>query len=342
MLNAVVGFAAGATEETTDALQHAYALCRDEARARGIDLYDFGTDVTVQDIERVRVALGIERWNVSGTSYGTTVAMTLAARHPETVRTLVLDSLYPPDPVPPWSVNVAKARHLFFAACAADAACNAAHPDLQRRYDESLASLADASFIIPMPDRLHLPGNQLGISASLFELMVANLIYYRPAYPALRTFITLVHDRHEGGTGPIVANLLDGFSSLDLALHASVECRDRSRFHAPPPPNAANLDRGELFEVCRSWSDPGPPPLIPIGSNIPTLILDGAFDPVSRPDLTRHIGSEIGRRSQWVLFEGIGHSVRTNSACAVRIVSHFISEPDTMTDTACAAVAPTP
>jgi len=46
--------------------------------------------VTVEDFEWVRRALGIKQWNVYGESCGTTVAMTLAATHPDAVRSLVL------------------------------------------------------------------------------------------------------------------------------------------------------------------------------------------------------------------------------------------------------------
>src|SRR5215470_8667647 len=95
----------------------AYRACHDQAIDRGFDLSNFGTTVTAEDFEWVRQALGIERWNVYGESYGTTVAMTLATLHPDTVRSLVLDSIYPPDPVPLWSNIVNDARDAFFAHC---------------------------------------------------------------------------------------------------------------------------------------------------------------------------------------------------------------------------------
>jgi pimeloyl-ACP methyl ester carboxylesterase len=107
-----------ATDPSDDALakrRSVYAACRAEATARGFDMRDFGTSVTVADFEWVRRALGIERWNVYGESYGTTVAMTLVALHPETVRAAVLDSLYLPDPRPMQSTNVADALDAFGA-----------------------------------------------------------------------------------------------------------------------------------------------------------------------------------------------------------------------------------
>jgi pimeloyl-ACP methyl ester carboxylesterase len=74
-----------ATNPSDDALAKRRAVCaacRAEATEHGFDLKDFGTSVTGADFEWVRRALRIERWNVYGESYGTTVAMTLVARHP--------------------------------------------------------------------------------------------------------------------------------------------------------------------------------------------------------------------------------------------------------------------
>jgi proline iminopeptidase len=44
----------------------------------------------VADVERLRVHLGIERWLVFGTSWGSTLALAYAERHPASVGALVL------------------------------------------------------------------------------------------------------------------------------------------------------------------------------------------------------------------------------------------------------------
>ncbi|KMO15348.1 prolyl aminopeptidase [Methylobacterium indicum] len=48
------------------------------------------TSALIADIEAVRAHLGIERWLVSGVSWGTTLALAYAQRHPERVTALVL------------------------------------------------------------------------------------------------------------------------------------------------------------------------------------------------------------------------------------------------------------
>jgi proline iminopeptidase len=48
----------------------------------------------VEDIERIRAHLGIERWHLFGGSWGSTLALLYAQRHPERVRAMVLRGLF--------------------------------------------------------------------------------------------------------------------------------------------------------------------------------------------------------------------------------------------------------
>lgn len=197
MLDAAVAVAIDATETAQTSRRAVYAACRNEAAARGLDLRHFGTTVTVKDFEWVRQALGIARWNVYGKSYGTTVAMTLAAQHPGTVRSVVLDSVYPPDPmIPSRSIKAAEARDAFFASCNRDKACAAAFPDLAGLYRETLDQIGRASLSVPAPPQLRRPDDRLPLTASLFELLIGRLVYSTtPAWLSRRVANVLRH-RH--------------------------------------------------------------------------------------------------------------------------------------------------
>ena len=48
----------------------------------------------VEDVERLRMHLGIDRWIVSGGSWGTTLALAYALRHPDSCRGLVLRGVF--------------------------------------------------------------------------------------------------------------------------------------------------------------------------------------------------------------------------------------------------------
>jgi proline iminopeptidase len=63
------------------------------ASGPGADLSTNTTDHLVADIERLRQYLGIERWVVVGASWGVTLALVYAQRHPERVRGMVLGAV---------------------------------------------------------------------------------------------------------------------------------------------------------------------------------------------------------------------------------------------------------
>jgi pimeloyl-ACP methyl ester carboxylesterase len=327
-----------AADEAADAMvkrRAAYIACRDQAIRRGIDLADFGTRVTVEDFEWVRKALGIERWNVYGESYGTAVAMTLVALHPDSVRSAVLDSIYPPDPVPPWSTVVSDARDAFFAHCARDEACSASFPDLAGTYRETLKRLDRTPLIVDLPPQLQQPGDQARITAPLFEVLVSRLLYFPTAYPSLPRVIQSVHDGDARGLGTLVASEVAAAKTGNRATHAAVECRDRPDFRNPLPAGANVLDRTQLYGVCERWSDLGPAPLVPLGASVPTLVLAGQFDPVARPSVSRHVAELIGRNARWVEFPLVGHNVRHFSPCGARIAADFIDNPRQAPDLSC-------
>ena len=235
-----------AVEDSADAMlkrRAAYTTCRDQAIGRGIDLADFGTSVTVEDFEWVRKALGIERWNVYGESYGTAVAMTLVALHPDAIRSAVLDSIYLPDSVPLWSRVVSDARDAFFAHCARDEACAASFPDLARTYRETLDRLDRTPLIVSVPAQLHQPNDQARITAPLFEILISRLLYFPTAYPTLPRIIQSVHDGDARGLGNLIASEMAAATMENRATNAAVECRDRPHFRnslpAPTSPTSA-------------------------------------------------------------------------------------------------------
>ena len=172
-----------------------FQACRIEILASGIDLADFGTTITVEDFETVRRALGIARWNVFGVSYGTTVAMTLLALHPEPIRAAVLDSVYPPDPIlPSWSQTAARARDAYLAACATLEGCRGMYPDLTEDFRAALARLAVTPISIGVPHGMNQPGDHAPLTPALFSFVVDRLTYYPSFYPSLPRLIAATRD----------------------------------------------------------------------------------------------------------------------------------------------------
>jgi pimeloyl-ACP methyl ester carboxylesterase len=340
LLDADIAIAADNTADAMAERRAAYMTCRAAAILGGTDLAGFGTRITVEDFEWVRRALGIASWNVYGESYGTTVAMTLVALHPGAVRSVVLDSIYPPDPMPLRSSVVSDARDAFFAHCARDDACATSFPDLAATYRETLSRLDQKPLTIAVSPRLQQPHDQVRITAPLFEVLVSRLLYFPTGYPALPHIIQAVHDGDARGLGTLVASEMAAATTENSATHAAVECRDRPHFRDPLADGASVLDRLQLYGVCDRWSAPGPSPIVPAGSSVPTLVLAGQFDPVARPALSRHVAELIGKRAHAVEFPLAGHNVRQFSPCGARIAADFIDDPIKLPDTSCADRTP--
>jgi pimeloyl-ACP methyl ester carboxylesterase len=123
------------SEGTKRAHLAASEACRRELVATGADLGAYNSSESVADLVDLRKVLGITEWNVYGNSYGTYMAQTLMRDHPEGIRSVVLDSVLPVSySVPANWTNTRDAFKNIFEACAAQPACDAAHPHLERTF----------------------------------------------------------------------------------------------------------------------------------------------------------------------------------------------------------------
>jgi pimeloyl-ACP methyl ester carboxylesterase len=108
--------------------------CSRRLRREGVDLKQYNSAAIAADIADLRVALGLEEINLLGVSYGTRVALTVLRDHPEGIRSVILDSAYPPqvDAYTEEAANFAAAIEALLGGCAADPACDEAYPRLDR------------------------------------------------------------------------------------------------------------------------------------------------------------------------------------------------------------------
>lgn len=64
-------------------------ICTAQARAKGADLAGYTTEQSADDLEDLRAALGVDRLNLLGFSYGTALAQAYVARHPQGIGRVV-------------------------------------------------------------------------------------------------------------------------------------------------------------------------------------------------------------------------------------------------------------
>ena len=320
----------------------ALAACMDELAAAGYRPEHFGSVRNVEDAERIRQALGIERWAVYGTSYGTTVGAEYLAQHPEAIESLVLDSLYPPDAYV-HTVREAQGQAIgrLLDECASEAACAARFPGLDRaKADAALASFATD----PLP--FHLGGERYVADERAVRRALYSLFYREETARAVPWFINAVVRRD----GDAVAAALGAPLLLGDASNGGVavpgllgtDCRDRARHHAPhtgPGPNWMDMFLGIPNGACRVLPL-GTVPGLPVGTTVPVLVLSAGYDGF-QPD-GEAVAAAIGPAAIAYLLPRAAHSVRGAGDCPRGIISAFINDPSKTPDTTCIATMTAP
>lgn len=114
------------------------------------DLTQYSSVNAADDIDDVRRALGYERINLDGGSYGTRPVQVYARRHPEHVRAASVAGIMTMDFQYPLHHSSAgqRALDLLLEACAGDGECAAAYPDPAGDLDTLLARFADGPLAV--------------------------------------------------------------------------------------------------------------------------------------------------------------------------------------------------
>jgi len=332
----------------TDAL----ARCHDRL-ARTYDLTAFTTTENAADVNDIRAVLGYDQIELLGTSYGTRLALAVMRDFPGIVRSAVIDGVSPAgvDQFGESVVSADRAFALLFAACANDAACGAAFPTLAADFTQVVADL-DAR-PLPIPKRTTTSGNGAGGSPALV-LTGARLVQYIEEYLYSATstrYLPLLIAQLKNRDFSLL-QALDPVSSADtgiaLGMHFSVVCSDYLSFSSREnataaaaralPQIRATFLPGELtgFDVCARWgSPPNPTENQPVTSDIPTLVLASANDPVTPPAFAR-LAARTLSHGIYLETTGIGHTVTGNTGkCGAKIALAFYAHPDVAPDAGC-------
>ncbi|MDQ3818552.1 MAG: alpha/beta hydrolase, partial [Acidobacteriota bacterium] len=113
----------------------AMRACRNQLE-KVADLKLYTTSIAIEDLDEVRGALGYDRINLYGGSYGTTVALAYLRRYREHVRTVVLAGVAPTGlklPLP-FAKGAQYAIAHLLDDCAADSSCREAFPNLKEEF----------------------------------------------------------------------------------------------------------------------------------------------------------------------------------------------------------------
>ena len=97
-LNAIEAGGLDAAAED-DRSRAAFAECRSGIVQQGGDLDAYTTSATVADLEALRRAYDVKQWNLLSISYGSLVALHALRVSPQSIRSVILNSPYPPNSI---------------------------------------------------------------------------------------------------------------------------------------------------------------------------------------------------------------------------------------------------
>jgi len=257
------------------------------------DLVRYSTWDEVEDLDAVRAALGLDRVNLLGASYGTRVALAYAVRFPEHTRSMALYGVAPPSLRIPSDVaaDVDRALDGLIASCPDDPSCGAAYPNLAVELDSVVARLAVEPATLPGRDPIS--GAEVSVTITRDVFMGAVRIFLNAAVMA-QQLPFMIHRAYEGDYGPLAALLVPTGVALSRMLHLgtylSVVCAEDVAWLDPDDVRTrANGTRTgtSLFDnhlaACRSWGMAPSANHFPQDwrSNAPTILISGKYDPVT-------------------------------------------------------------
>ncbi len=302
------------------------------ARSLPVDLTRYGTDDYVRDLDAVRAALGYERVNLVGFSYGTRAALAYARAHPRRARTLVLDGVASFQMIigNDFDVDSERALTLLFARCAAEPACLARYPDLEKGFRDLVARLDRK----PEKVRTRHPvtGEPLDLVVDGDAVRQVTLAFLYQAETAA-LLPPLIREALQGDLAPLAAQgilaVTDIQAGMSRPLQLSVLCSEDVPLYTDPAPGAAPTFLGngarEAFRgLCAEWPRA---PLDPTfhqapRMEVPTLLLSGEADPVTPPRWADQAAMSLPA-SRRLTVPGQGHGVFARG-CMPRIVAEFV------------------
>ena len=257
------------------------------------DLKLYTTPIAIDDLNEVREALGYDEINLVGGSYGTRASLVYMRRHPETVRTAILNGVAPIAFRNPLyhAYEAQQVLEKTLEECEQDEACHAAFPNIKREFEEVIARLEKEPATVTITEGSTGAETTIRLTRYTFAEALRTTMYYMPR---ARSVPLLIHRAYEGdfeffatlglATGRAIVN------ALQFGMLLSVTCpEDVARID---PDEIAALTDGTFLgdervrnqmEACSIWprgevqADYGEP----VSVGIPTLVLSGTHDPVT-------------------------------------------------------------
>lgn len=303
------------------------ALCQSE---NGTILPYVGTHDIALDLESLRRAVGEEKLNYAGFSYGTLIGLVYAQMFPTHIRAMMLDGIVDPTlDVRQGSINQAvsvdQALQRFIEWCPTATECPL-KPDAGKALDDLFKVAHDN----PLPG--HISGTAVYLSPTLINFAVIVATYDSALWPRLATAIRAGLE----GEGAGLAELADGYlSSASPSANMAVNCIDTLQpkgedLQAIVDEVAAKAPRTGVYNVnsgrpCEFW--PVPPKPLPTeyhATGSPPIMVWGTTGDNATPYANAVKVSKMLDNARLVTLEANRHAALGANKCVEDLQSAYV------------------
>jgi len=325
----------------------ALQACKTRLSSDNIDLSAYNSLENAADIEDLRVALGYKRINLYGVSYGTLLALHYMRMYPESLRSVILDGVVPPQTN--FILNSARTMDQdftrLFETCKKETDCNRAYPDLERVFFKLVDDLNQNPVHITLTDKeTNTTYTNAVIDGDTFMGGVFQMLYAGSIIPALPR---MIYDASNGKYEFFqrIYSILLFDRSMSIGMYYSVVCAEEANFTPKDqdltgvrPQIAKNEAREPKFilDTCKVWDVKSLGPTVdqPVQSDVPTLLLSGGFDPITPAVYADTAATTLSQNYKFTFPAG-GHGQALEGDCQNSLIQSFLENPSQEPDSAC-------
>ena len=310
------------------------------------DLRLYTTPIAMQDYDEIRRALGYDKINLYGGSYGARSAMIYMKMFGDSVHAAVIGAHVPFEAkLPLYHPKGAQdALDRVFAECAADTACNAAFPTPRQDFQAAHSRLQSA----PVTVKFKHPQTGAEVTARLTSARFAGTI--RAMLYSFGTQRQLPLALHKAANGDFstfaTAAVFARGANMQLAAGMALSATCTEDVARITPAEIARETQGtflgarfveERKEACAIWPQGELPPDLfePFQRNVPMLLMTGTHDPVTPEWMTEAYARHFPNSRAFTL--PAGHSLPDDKCITDATLSLFAAADPNKVDLTCVA-----
>lgn len=288
----------------------------------------------VADLDAVRAALGYNKINLWGGSYGSRVVLEYMRRFPAHTRASVIDGVAPAAIALPWYMEAdgLAALQAINQQCAQTPACLAHYGDILAKANQVSAALLAKPVTVAIQHPRTEAKLNLTLNAQDFASVVHLALYNRELSALLPKVISdaAAGDYQLFGSLMYLAKARSDLADINYGMHYAVVCsedyplyQDKNFAESNQFLHSQMVQR--YAEVCAQIPKATMPADYwePVVSNLPVLVLSGAVDPVTPPHWAAQVMAGLTNATQ-VVAPG-GHHIITGEGCIAQLIAVFIN-----------------